>query len=218
MYIGCHYTDLVAFITGLLPVEVSVRGIKREFPNGKMAYMWASGRVAFENGAILTLTNGLGYPDKGAGSNEQCLSMYFEGNDKTGHLRHNDQFRGVEYGFLEGIGPGGSEFNYVNPDYFQFVPWEGEGFKPVGYGYDSIEANINAIVQIISETNSLNPEKALYLRREIISNIDIKGLIATPKNSSYNELVSEAGRLSILNEGKPVRIMYGDKPRIELVK
>ncbi len=32
-YIGCHYVDLVHFITGLLPVAVSVYGIRDRFPN-----------------------------------------------------------------------------------------------------------------------------------------------------------------------------------------
>ncbi len=33
-YIGCHYVDLVAFITGLHPVAVSVYGIPDRYPNG----------------------------------------------------------------------------------------------------------------------------------------------------------------------------------------
>ena len=34
-YIGCHYVDLVHFITGLLPAAVSVYGIRDQFPNGQ---------------------------------------------------------------------------------------------------------------------------------------------------------------------------------------
>ena len=30
-------------------------------------------------------------------------------------------------------------FRYVNPDYFRLVPWQSDGLKPVGYGYDSVE-------------------------------------------------------------------------------
>ena len=44
-YIGCHYVDLVHFITGLKPVEVSVYGVKGRFPNGNEAYLWSHGRV-----------------------------------------------------------------------------------------------------------------------------------------------------------------------------
>ncbi|MBI2438663.1 MAG: Gfo/Idh/MocA family oxidoreductase, partial [Lentisphaerae bacterium] len=75
VYIGCHYVDLVFFITGLKPVEVSLAGVKGKFPNGNVGYLWANGRVRFENDAILSVINGLGYPDDAAGSNEQCLSM-----------------------------------------------------------------------------------------------------------------------------------------------
>ena len=67
-YIGCHYVDLVYFITGLRPVEVSVRGVEGPFPNGKIGYLWSTGHVIWENGAILSVVNGLGYPDEGAGT------------------------------------------------------------------------------------------------------------------------------------------------------
>ena len=68
VYVGCHYVDLVQFITGLRPVAVSVSGVKGRFPNGKEGYMWANGRVRYENGAVLSVIDGLGYPDDGAGT------------------------------------------------------------------------------------------------------------------------------------------------------
>jgi len=46
--------------------------------------------------------------------------------------------------------------------------------------------------------------------------VDEKGIIATPANSYVNELVVEAARLSILNDGDVVTITYGDKPKIAL--
>ena len=45
--------------------------------------------------------------------------------------------------------------------------------------------------------------------------VDNKGLIATPANSAYNELVTEAARLSITNNGRNVRIRYGDSAGVE---
>ncbi|MFO7813381.1 MAG: Gfo/Idh/MocA family oxidoreductase [Pelovirga sp.] len=155
VYVGCHYVDLVQFITGLKPVAVSVKGVKGRFPNGNEGYMWANGRVTYENGAVLSVIDGLGYPDEAAGSNEQCLVMYFEGNGKTGMVKHNDQFRGTSHSFLEGIGCGGSVFNFVNPDFFKLVPWEGDGYKPVGYGYDSVAATLNMIHTIEHEVAQL---------------------------------------------------------------
>ena len=215
VYVGCHYVDLVYFITGLKPVEVSVCGIKGKFPNGNEGYMWAHGRLRYENGALLSVIDGLGYPDAGAGSNEQCLIMFCEGKGKTGMIKHNDQFRGVTHSYLEGIGCAGSQFNYVSPDFYRLVPWEGEGYKPVGYGFDSIAATINTIHRIENGVASFSEDESLKRRREIIKEVDKKGIIATPANSFINELVVEAARMSILRDGDAVRIIYGDKPHVE---
>jgi D-galacturonate reductase len=216
VYIGCHYVDLVYFITGLKPVEVSVSGIKGKFPNGNEAYMWANGRVRFENNAILSVIDGLGYPDQAAGSNEQNLQMFFEGPGKTGMIKHNDQFRGVEHSYLEGIGCGGSHFNYVSPDFYRLVPWEGKGYKPIGYGFESVAASVTTAYNIENEVNEMADADSLKRRQKIIKEVDDKGIIATPSNSYINELVVEAARLSILNDGDIVNIEYGNKPHVKL--
>ena len=216
VYVGCHYVDLVQFITTLKPVQVSVSGVKGKFPNGNVGYMWANGRVVYENGAILSVTDGLGYPDEGAGSNEQCLMMFCEGPGKTGLIAHDDQFRGVEHSYLKGIGCGGSVFNYINPDFFRLVPWEGAGSKPVGYGYESVAAILGTIHRIESEVADLPAKESAARRQGIIAEVDERAMIATPANSNSNELVTEAARLSILHDGKMVRIIYGQDPHVEL--
>ena len=215
VYVGCHYVDLVYFITGLKPVEVSVRGIRGKFPNGNEGFLWSNGRVVYENGAILSVTDGLGYPDDGAGSNEQGLTMYFEGDDRSGYLEHDDQYQGVAYSYLEGLGPGGTRYNYVNPDFFQFAKWEGSGYKPVGYGPDSVAATINTIHSIENQVDGQGEATALESRRARIRQEDQRGLIATPRNSYINELVVEAARMSILAEGKSVKIVYEGHPHVE---
>jgi len=96
------------------------------------------------------------------------------------------------------------------------VPWEGEGFKPIGYGFDSVVATLNTIHRMENEVAGLVDAPALAKRREIIQAVDRKGLIATPANSSINELVVEAARISILHDGDRVRILYGVKPHVEL--
>ena len=212
VYVGCHYVDLVYFITGLKPTEVSVAGIKGTFPNGNEGYMWANGRVRYENGALLSVIDGLGYPDDGGGSNEQCLTMFCEGEGKSGMIKHNDQFRGVTHSYLEDVG--GSHFNYINPDFFRFVPWEGKGYKPVGYGFDSISATINTIHRIENEVSGLSEDKARNRRQSIIREVDERGIIATPSNSSVNELVVEAARASILKDGEAVHIDYSGTPHV----
>jgi len=216
VYVGCHYVDLVQFITGLKPAEISVSGVKGAFPNGNEGYMWANGRVIYENGAVLSVTDGLGYPDDGAGSNEQCLTMYCEGNGRTGMIKHNDQFRGVTHSYLSNIGCAGSVFNFVNPDFFRFVPWEGAGYKPIGYGVDSVDATLNMIHHIENNVTGLSESESLARRREIIKEVDENKIVATPANSSSNELVVEAARMSILDNGRPARIVYGHSPHAEL--
>lgn len=216
VYIGCHYVDLVYFITGLKPVEVSVSGIKGKFPNGNEGYMWANGRIRFENNALLSVINGLGYPDQAAGSNDQSLQMFFEGDNKTGMLKHDDQFRGVEHSYLNGIGCGGSHFNYVSPDFYKLVPWEGKGYKPIGYGFDSVSASITTAYNIENEVHNMPDSDSLIKRQEMIREVDKKGIIATPANSFINELVIEAARISILSDGDTVNIEYGQAPHIKL--
>ena len=209
-YIGCHYVDLVYFITGLKPVELSVSGVKGHFPNGNEGYMWANGRVRFENGALLSVTNGLGYPDEGAGSNDQGMVLYCEGDDCGGLIKHNDQFRGVSHSYVKNGGVGGSMFNYINPDFFRLVPWEGNGARAVGYGFESIAANIGAMQGIENQENA----EDISIRQKEIERIDKKGIIATPANSYINELVVEATRKSIEHDGETVKILYGENPHI----
>ena len=214
-YIGCHYVDLVCFITGLRPTEVSVAGVRRRFPNGKEGFLWSSGRVRWENGALLSVTNGLGYPDLAAGSNDQGLLMYCEGEGRSGMIRHDDQDRGVGYAYLDGIGPGGSHFNYVSPDFFRLVPWEGEGMRPVGYGYESVEAIVDAVLRVERAAEGLSASAGLEARRRVCEEIDARGLLATPTNSAVNEMVVEAARESILADGLSVSIIHGREPRTE---
>ncbi len=216
VYVGCHYVDLVSFITGLKPVSVSVSGVKRAFPNGKEGYMWANGRVRYENGAVLSVIDGLGYPDDAAGSNDQGLLMYCEGEGRTGMIEHDDQDRGVKHCYLKGIGCGGTRYNYVSPDFYRLVPWEGAGYKPVGYGYDSVAASLETMRRIEAETAGQAAEAARERRRVLIREVDQAGIIATPGNSSVNELVVEAARLSILADGDWVSIVYGDNPHVEI--
>ena len=201
-YVGCHYVDLTCFITGLKPTEVSVRGVEGAFPNGNPAYLWTAARVVFENGGVLSVINGLGYPDAGAGSNDQGMTLFFEGARSSAMIHHADQYRGVQHCYLPEASAG-KAFQFVNPDFFRLVPWEGEGLKPVGYGYESIEANVRAV-------NRINEREAK------IEAIEREGLIATPTNTIGNTLVTEAGRLSLLNGGMNVKIGYGPEPGVEL--
>ena len=206
-YIGCHYVDQVYFISGLRPTEVSVVGVEGRFPNGNTGYMWANGRVTFENGGVLSVNTGLGYPDDGAGPNDQGMTLYCEGDDAGAIIRHNDQNRGVSHGTLE-------RFKYVNPDYIRLVPWVGEGLRPCGYGYDAIEGVVTATHDLERRAAGLDEKGALQMRRQRLGEIDEQGLLATPANSYINELVIEAGRASIQEGGRPYAIEYEPSPQV----
>jgi predicted dehydrogenase len=132
-YIGCHYVDLVAFITTLRPTAVSVYGIRDRFPNGNEGWLWTDARVLWSNGACLNVQNALGFPDAAPGTNTQGLTMYCAGREAGGLIAHSDQYRGVKYSFIDG------DYSEPSPDYFQCI-----GRRPTGYGYRSIEALVDA--------------------------------------------------------------------------
>jgi len=186
-YIGCHYVDLLHFITGLLPVSVSVYGILDRFPNGRQGYLWTDGRVIWNNGACLNVQNALGFPDAAPGSNTQGLTMYCQGRDEGAWLAHSDQYRGLRYCYSAP-----AAFSEPSPDYFQYVDLGGPGLTPVGYGYRSIEAIVAAALRV-------NAEGA-----DALDDIERAGILATPGNSAYNEKVIEAARESIQNGGREV--------------
>ncbi len=187
-YIGCHYVDLVAFITGLAPAAVSVYGIRDRFPNGREGWLWTDARVIWENGACLNVQNALGFPDAAPGSNTQGLTMYCSGGERGGWLSHSDQYRGLQHCHANP-----EAYSEPSPDYFQYVDFGGPGLVPVGYGYRSIEAIVAAALRVNSEGPA------------VLDEIDAAGILATPANSSYNERVIEAARASIANGGEEVR-------------
>jgi predicted dehydrogenase len=211
-YVGCHYVDLVGFITGLRPVAVSVDAVARKFPNGNEGLLWSSARVRYENDALLTVTNGLGYPDDAAGSNDQGLVMYCEGADRTGMIHHDDHERGVRYSYQQPSQ--GARYRYVSPDFFRLVTRQGNGYQPVGYGFDSVAAHLEAMRRIERESAGLDDAAALAQRRHVLKEFDDAGLLATPANSATNELVIEAARLSLSRNGANVQIVYGDHPHV----
>jgi predicted dehydrogenase len=200
-YIGCHYVDLAHFITGLLPSAVSVYGIPERFPNGNEGFLWTDARVIWNNGACLNVQNALGFPDSGPGTNTQGLVMYCRGENDGALLAHSDQYRGLQHCYTrKSDAPGSTLYAEPSPDYFQYVDTGGPGLTPVGYGYRSIEYIVQSCIAMESE------QRDLAERQRILKEIDAAGIMATPGNSSYNELVIEAARESIVNRGKTVSI------------
>jgi len=199
-YIGCHYVDLVHFITGLLPTAISVYGILDRYPNGNQGYLWTDARVLWNNGACLNVQNGLGFPDAAPGTNTQGLTLYCQGEQNGGLLAHSDQYRGLQYSYTrQPEGAGSTIYAEPSPDYFQYVEYDGPGLAPVGYGYRSVQALVSAWQQVAASPS-------IDRRRETLQVIDRRGLLATPANSRFNEQVLQAARISIQNGGVQVSI------------
>jgi predicted dehydrogenase len=199
-YIGCHYVDLVHFITGLMPVSVSVCGIVDRYPNGNSGYLWTDARVRWNNGAILNVQNGLSFPDEGPGTNKQGITLYCASRDTGAFLSHDDQYRGMQYCYISRPqAPGSTVYSEPSADYFQYVNLGGNGLKPVGYGYRSIEFLVQQCLTARSKSD-------LAARQAFLRATDETGIVATPANSRYNEAVIEAARLSITSDGREVAI------------
>ncbi len=200
-YVGCHYVDLVHFITGLEPAAVSVYGIPDRFPNGNSGYLWTDARVIWSNGACLNVQNALGFPDSAPGANAQGLVLYCQGANDGALISHSDQLRGVRYSYSEsGANAGPTTYAEPNPDYFQYLDLGGPGLTPTGYGFRSVEYILQRCIQVESET------RGLAARQRLLREFDSAGLMATPGNSSHNERVIEAARESILAGGRMVEI------------
>ncbi len=207
-YIGCHYVDLIHYITGLLPVSVISYGIRDKYPNGNEGFLWCDTRVLWNNGASLNVQTSLSFPDEAPGPNVQGLTMYCAGDGKGGLIDHSDQYRGLSYCFIRKPDyPGGTFYSEPSPDYFQYNDLGENGLTPVGYGVRSVEFILR---QCIETTGSLSERQAR------LKELDDREILATPGNSRYNELVMEAGRLSILNGAREAMIEYGPEPKVRL--
>lgn len=203
-YIGCHYVDLVHFITGLIPVSVSVYGIKDKYPNGKEGFLWTDARLTWNNGACLNVQNSLSFPDDAPGTNTQGLTLYCAGPTNGSLLRHSDQYRGVEFVYAaRPSAHGATIYSEPSPDYFQYVDLGNGGLTPVGYGYRSVEYLFRCCLRVDGAPD----------RKDAIREIDTAGIAATPANSRYNEQVIEAARESILRGGTTVDIRSSTSSR-----
>jgi hypothetical protein len=130
--------------------------------------------------------------------------LYGEGPDGAGMIHHDDHERGVRHSYLDEAGA--VHYRYVNPDFFQLVPWDGAGLRPIGYGYDSIAAHLAAIARVESSAAGLDPAPALAARQRTIAEIAAAGFLPTVATDLSNTLVAEAARASIASDGTLVAI------------
>jgi len=135
--------------------------------------------------------------------------LYCSGADAGALIEHHDQYRGLKYSYVrQPEGAGATIYAEPSPDYFHYQDHGGPGLIPVGYGFRSIDHIIGNCLRVAAV-------EPLAARQKLLREIDALGIMATPANSSYNELVIEAGRQSILNGGREVRIQYGENPSVQ---
>ena len=77
----------------------------------------------------------------------------------------------------------------------------------MGYGHRSVAYIVRACVRAGQMLD--RAERQAYLRQ-----LDADGIMATPRNSAYNELVIEAARMSITAGGREVLIDYEPAPGV----
>ena len=130
----------------------------------------------------------MGYPNAAPGGNAQGLRMYNKGASDACLLFHDDQYRGLKWNLnSKGTAEGEDKtYHEPSPDYLKLLYRGGEGLEPVGYGYRSIEACVKSALRVEAAGNPA-------ARHKMIQAIDREGIIATPANSAYNELVIEYG-------------------------
>ena len=159
---------------------------------------------------MLSVLNGLGYPDEGAGTNDQGLCMFCEGDDcgadhppRRPVPRRQPRLR---------RSPGRARPSASSaPTTSAWSPGRAKACKPVGYGYDSIEAIVEAAMRVNAAGAGLAESDALA---QAAGGVRARSTAAAswPRRptASINELVVEAARMSILHDGRYVAI--SDQP------
>jgi D-galacturonate reductase len=199
-YIGCHYVDLVAFITGLEPVAVNVYGIRDQYPNGNVGFLWTDARVIWNNGAALNVQNSLLFRDSAPGANTQGLIMYCKGPDNGALLDHSDQCRGLKYSHTRAAGTSGSNG----------LRRAGPRLLPISrLRRPRVESRL--VTDIVRRVYPHELQACRGGARSIEVTGDafgtrFSGIMATPANSSYNERLLEPARKSILNGGVQIDV------------
>ena len=153
------------------------------------------------------MQNALGFPDAGAGHQHAGPHDVLRGRGRRrADLRTPTSTAASSTATREApAAPGATIYAEPSPDYFQYVDLGGPGLVPVGYGYRSVEY----IVGELHPGGDRKPATTLAgAGRRCFKEFDAAGIMATPANSGYNELVMEAGRESILNGGATVEIKY----------
>ena len=193
-YIGCHYVDLVHFITGLLPsAVVGVRHCRAVSQRARGLPVDRRARH-LEQRRLPQRAERAGLPRRRTGHQYAGPDDVLQGRDRwraAGAFRPVSRLAVLLHAHPAARAPRCTPS--PAPTTSSTSTSAAPGLTPVGYGYRSIEAIISAAIAVEAGQTTL-------------AEIDAAGIIATPANSAYNEKVIEAARESIQNGGREVRV------------
>lgn len=86
-------------------------------------------------------------------------------------------------------------FRSVNPLFMKYTPSDGKFAGQQGYGYRSLEAFVDAAIEVNRGNRTAN---------------DLRDSLALAADTMRTTAILEAGRLSLDNVNKPVSILYED--------
>ncbi len=196
-YLGTHYIDMFYFITGLKPVKVIANGQKKFLSSlGINAYDACQAFIEWEEKAIQYLQTSWILPEKNPCLSNQGFQMTCtQGEFRADNANRNSNFSTTENGY-----------ELFNPYFFKpYIDWNNpEENLYLGYGAESIIQAIDDCLHINQEIKNPDRKMSLEKRKRIIS--ELEGLRPLPSQAIVSTAVIEAGKMSILKDGHPVRI------------
>jgi len=194
-YLGTHYIDMFYFITGLKPVKVVAQGQKKLLVSqGINAFDSCEGMITWSNGAVLYLQTSWILPEKNPClSNQGFQITCTEGEFRADNANRNSNFSTTKDGY-----------ELFNPYFFKpYLDWNSfEDTEYAGYGADSIVQAIDDCIKITEQTKNLNKDLAFEKRQKLLS--EFEKTRPLPNQAIIGVSVIEAGKMSMIKEGKPV--------------
>lgn len=196
-YLGTHYVDMFYFVTGLKPVSVIAKGQKNLLVSlGINTYDACQAFITWENDAVMYIQTSWILPDSNPCLSNQGLQMTCtQGEFRADNANRNSNFSTTKSGY-----------EIFNPYFFKpYIDWDNpETDTYLGYGADSIIQAIDDCIKILEETSGLNEKQAFEKKKEIL--LEMEKTRPLPAQAIVSTSVIEAGRLSMLKNGRPVFI------------
>ncbi|MCM8824684.1 MAG: Gfo/Idh/MocA family oxidoreductase [Candidatus Omnitrophica bacterium] len=205
-YLGTHYIDMFQFITGLVPKKVIATGQKKLLVSlGINAYDACQAFIRWSNGSVQYLQTSWILPD-----GNPCLSNQgFQMTCTQGEFRADNANRNSNFSTTK------SGYELFNPYFFKpYIDWNNPEIDLyLGYGASSIVQAIDDCIEIIEATSSLDEKQALEKRKQMISAFEKTRPL--PNQAIIATSVIEAGKMSMVKNGKPVIIDENFEPHYE---